>query len=115
MATITYQVRHSDLNSSHAIAYISAYVFFESRPGATTQASGFVRRLCCLKGQVQQRPPHLPTVLCQRFAMHLWRIEETRQARTHTKEEPRWHAFHQRIEATTIARRQRIWQVQGKT
>lgn len=45
-------------------------------------------------------------MLGQRLAVHLWCIEEARQTWTHTEEEPRWHTFHQRIEATTVASRQ---------
>jgi hypothetical protein len=49
------------------------------------------------------------------LAVHLRRIEEAWKARPNEEEEPRRHAFHQGLQATTLARWQRIRQVQNPT
>jgi hypothetical protein len=54
-------------------------------------------------------------MLSQWLAVHLRRVEEARQARTNEEEEPGRYAFHQGLQAATLARWQRIRQIQGPT
>jgi hypothetical protein len=72
-------------------------------PRTETQASSFMRCMCCIKSEVQQTASHLRSLRRQWLSVHLWRLEEAWKAGPDTEEEPRWDTLYQSLQTATIA------------